>query len=123
MGSLRTFLVCLALVQPALAGQGALPTDPLTHFATCTGRLSALVEHQWRTDGPASEATARQRDAMADLLAAVTPPDAAIPAMALRLEAKAAHAALLAQAHHRGDRAAQAQALRLIEPCRAMLLG
>ena len=123
MGSLRTILLWFALGLPVSAGQGGLPTDPLTHFATCTGRLSALVEHQWRTDGPASEVTARQRDAMADLLAAVTPPDAAIPAMALRLEAKAAHAALLAQAHHGRDRAAQAQALRLIEPCRAMLLG
>ena len=123
MGGLRTLLLWFALVLPVSAGPGALPTDPLTHFATCTGRLSALVEHQWRTDGPASEDTARQRDAMADLLAAVTPPDAAIPAMALRLEAKAAHAALLAQAHRSGDRAAQVQALRLIEPCRAMLLG
>jgi hypothetical protein len=93
----------------------------LIHFATCTGRLSALVEYQWRSDGPASEDTARQRDAMADLLAAVTPPEAGMQAMALRIEAKVAHAALLAQA--RFDRRAQAQALRLIGPCRGLLLG
>lgn len=123
MGGFRTLLLWLALVPPVSAGQGALPSDPLTHFATCTGRLSALVEHQWRTDGPASEGTARQRDAMADLLVAVTPPDAAIPAMALRLEAKAAHAALLSQAHRTGDSGAQRLALRLIAPCLAMLLG
>ena len=89
MGGLQTYALVLTLTLPgAAAGQG-LP-DPLRHFASCTGRLSALVEHQWRTDGPASEATARQRDAMADLLAAVTPPEAVIPAMALRIEAKAA---------------------------------
>jgi hypothetical protein len=122
MCDLRTYALALTLLVPAAAaGQGL--TEPLRHFATCTGRLSALTEHQWRTDGPASEATARQRDAMADLLAAVTPPEDAIQAMALRIDAKAALAALLAHAHRTQDRSAQSQALRLIGPCTGMLLG
>lgn len=122
MGGLKTVSLVLTLTLPsAVAGQGL--SDPLRHFATCTGRLSALTEHQWRTDGPASEATARQRDALAGLLAAVTPPDGAVQAMALRIEAKAAHAALLAQAHRSGDKAALAQAARLIAPCTGLLLG
>jgi len=122
MGGLQTTFAVLTLALPsAAAGQG-LP-DPLRHFATCTGRLSALTEHQWRTDGLASDATARQRDAMADILAAVTPPEATVQAMALRIEAKVAHAALLVQAHRTQDRAAQAQALRLIAPCTGLLLG
>ncbi|MFN3293684.1 MAG: hypothetical protein ACK414_09560 [Gemmobacter sp.] len=112
----------LTLTLPtAVSGQG-LP-DPLRHFATCTGRLSALTEHQWRTDGPVSEATVRPRDALADLLAAVTLPDGAVQAMALRIEAKAAHAALPAQAHRSGDKAAEMQAARLIAPCTGLLLG
>lgn len=120
MGGLQPYALILTLALPAMAAGQDVP-DPLRHFATCTGRLSALVEYQWRTDGPASDATAHQRDAMADLLAAVTPPEAATLAMALRIEAKVAHAALLAQAGF--DHRARAQALRLIAHCTGLLLG
>lgn len=123
MCGLRTVLACFAVLLPVPAAADPGLPDPLRHFAACTGRLSALVEHQWRVDGPASDVTARARDAMADLMAAVTTADTAIPAMALRIETKVAHAALLWQAHHRQDRAAAARATALVAPCRGLLLG
>lgn len=127
MGGLKTFLAalaCLSLAPPACAQ--ALPgADPGRVFATCAGRLSALVEFQWLTDGPASDATARQRDAMAALAEAAAPPGAATRLMHWRLQAKVAQAALLQQAAFgrdpRGTAAARAE--RLLGECRALLLG
>ena len=66
-------------------------------FATCAGRLSALMEHQWLLSDPASDQTARQRKSMLSLVAAMAGPDAA-RALNWRIEAKAAQASLLARA-------------------------
>ncbi len=108
MGGLRTLpflLPSLLLPLPATAGE-----DPLRLFATCTGRLSALMEHQWAVDGPASETTRQARDLMADLAEAATPPGSEAQAMAWRVSAKAAQAALLARATYGAD--AQGRAAR-----------
>ena len=99
-------------------------TDALPLFATCTGRFSALIEHQWLT-GEASDSTAADRAAMLALLEAVTGADQRTEAMALRVEAKLAEAALLEQASF-GPVAnrlwARARAQTLVEECRSMLL-
>jgi hypothetical protein len=72
---LETFLTAFA-VGFVVCGPGT--ADPLLRdFSVCAGRFSALVAHQWLVDGPASEGTARQRDAMLALVEAVTSPDAA----------------------------------------------
>lgn len=103
MCSLRTFLRATALMLSlapsgaAWAGDG-LPDDPLYLFATCTGRLSALMEHQWIVDGPASDRTRQDRDVMLSLVDATMRHGAEVQVMAWRIEAKVAHAALLAQA-------------------------
>lgn len=76
---LETFLA--ALTVGFVAGSPATADPLLRDFSTCAGRLSALVEHQWLVDGPASESTARQRDAMLALVEAVLPPDQAPRAM------------------------------------------
>ncbi len=64
MGDLKTFLVAMTLSLPAQAGEMAASFAPvdnqLLQFATCAGRLSALMEHQWLIDGPASERTATE---------------------------------------------------------------
>lgn len=127
MGSLRTFVcgLCLTLLAPALPV--CAETDPLPLFATCTGRLSALVEHQWLMQDPASDATERLRDQMADLLASVTAPVAAAHAMDLRLQAKAAEAALLSLATFSTEPAfagqARQRAIALTDACTALLLS
>ena len=113
-----------------MTGIGAAPAragdlPDLAHFAACTGRLSALMEHQFLTDGPASEDTRRRRDAFADILDAITPPGAETRVMALRIEAKAAHGALLTQARFGQDpgHIAQRRAETLIGLCTGLLLG
>jgi hypothetical protein len=127
MGGLRNILravPCLALLAGALSLR-AEPLPALPQLAACTGRLSALMEHQFLADGPASETTRRHRDGLADILAAVTPAGAEIRVMAWRVEAKAAHAALLRQARFGPDpdRRAALRADRLIAACTGFLLS
>jgi hypothetical protein len=59
--------------------------------------MSAVMEHQWLVDGPASDLTKARRAAVLDVVASLTPPGAEAQVMAWRVEAKVAHAALLAQ--------------------------
>ena len=101
-----------------------IPDDPLRFFASCAGRMSALMEHQWIVDGPASDVTKTRRADILDLVAALTPPGQEAQVMGWRVEAKAAHAALLAQSRH-GDAAtiarAARQAIALHDQCTAFL--
>ncbi|MCU0909031.1 MAG: hypothetical protein MUF73_16695 [Rhodobacteraceae bacterium] len=118
-----------SFASPARAGDGLpdAPRDLLRLFATCTGRLSALMEHQRLFDGPGSEVTARLRDDLADLAGALAGAVPDLPdhqAMAWRVEAKAAAAGLFAQgAFGQADRRAQAQemAAARVAECRALL--
>ena len=106
MSGLRTLLLGLTAAASLAQGAQAVPASPSERahlFATCTGRLSALEEHQWLFDGAASEATRRQKDALAALLDAVLPDAeaAGLPRhqpLAWRVAAKAAQAALLQDA-------------------------
>lgn len=133
MGRLKTISLCATLILPtlpqALAARGLPETrqDQLYFFATCSGRLSALMEHQWLLDGPASEDTARTRAEMLSLLQAVTPPDQAATVMQWRISAKVAQASLLSQASFDLDPARAAWAKRRAEgltaACIAALLG
>ena len=129
MCGLRTYLRAIALLcglaaPLAARADGGVPEDPLRFFATCAGRMSALMEHQWIVDGPASEATKARRKSMLDVLDALTPPGEARLVMGWRVEAKAAHAALLAATRH-GDPAAVTRATRralaLQRECDALL--
>jgi hypothetical protein len=134
MGGLRTTLAVLLMAAlPAWAG--GLPLSPaqrLEAFATCAGRLSAMVEHQWLVAPDASEATEAQRDGFGDLVDAVLPDALAwgVPremAMHWRVAAKAAQRELLTLATFGTDpdRAARARGLadaRLAE-CDGLLIG
>lgn len=104
-------LICGLFMPLAAQADGDIPDDPLRFFATCAGRMSALMEHQWIVDGPASEVTRARRAAVLDLVAALTPPGQEAQVMGWRIEAKAAHAALLAHTRH-GDPATIARAQR-----------
>lgn len=129
MGGLKTYLrapalLCALAAPLAAQAQTDIPDDPLHFFATCAGRMSALMEHQWIVDGPASDVTKARRAAVLDLVAALTPPGQEAQVMAWRVEAKAAHAALLGQTRH-GDPAAttraDARAGHLLRQCEAFL--
>lgn len=128
MSGLRTLVLLLIA---GLAGARPAPAaeSDARLFASCAGRLSALMEHQWLMADPAAERTAAERAAMLSLVAAILPPGPVAEAEALnwRVEAKAAQADLLARARFRHDDATAAQAARrsddLLGACRALLLG
>lgn len=79
------------------------------------------MEHQWLNDGPASEATARSREAILDLVDAVLVPELAQDAMHWRIEAKAAQKSLLARATFLRDPVAARRAAQLVEGCQALI--
>jgi hypothetical protein len=113
---------CLTLTQapPAIANPNP-DTQLLQQFATCAGRFSALMEHQWLTDGPASDQTAQQRAAMLSLVDAMLDPHDATRAMHWRITAKVAQAALLSRAHFAQDAIAARQSDALLQGCRDLI--
>ncbi len=116
---LETFLTAMAV---GFAGCGPASADPLLReFAICAGRFSALVEHQWLVDGPASDASAGTRDSLLALVDAVEEPEMATTAMGWRIEAKVAQKALLQRAHLAGDRVAEKRASELLQSCAALI--
>jgi hypothetical protein len=117
---LETFLA--ALVLGLLSGGPGAADALLRDFSVCAGRYSALVEHQWLVDGPASEQAAEQRDAMLELVGAVMPVGMATTAMGWRIEAKAAQGALLSRAYFAQDALAAARSAQLLQAC-ADLIG
>ncbi|NIZ09158.1 hypothetical protein [Pseudooceanicola sp. HF7] len=97
-----TVLRAAPTIAGAPAPDEALRPAPLPEivrlFATCAGRLSAVMEHEWLLSRPGSEATALRRSRMLDLLEAVTEERNARRILTLRIEAKAAQARLLRRA-------------------------
>lgn len=128
MSGLKTFTGSLALaVISSLSPAQAFQTGVADVFATCTGRLSAQMEHQWMFDGPGSERTEAQRAAMISLLEATMPPDAGRDILARRIDAKMAQAALLTRATFNADtddarRAGHLAQVRIAE-CTSLLLS
>ena len=118
MGGLKTFLVGLLLGHlPAPAHSG---DDLARIFAQCSGRLSALMEHQFIIDGPASERTKAERDQMVELLMAVAEPGPQV--MQWRLSAKVAQAELLGRLRiGPTDSRLERRSNRLIQDCRALI--
>lgn len=125
MSSLRTVIAGFALGLfsfPALAG-----ADPLHTFASCAGRLSATMEHQWLMSDPASDRTEAQRAAMLSLIDAIMTPDQGRDVLAWRIDAKQAHAVLLTRATFNDNPADATWALRRAEAelaaCTGLLLS
>ncbi|MFT7058805.1 MAG: hypothetical protein ACJASV_001308 [Pseudorhodobacter sp.] len=128
MGSLKTYLAACLL--GLLQAPNAHATDLVQLFADCAGRYSALTEHLWLWDGPASDPAALKRDQFAALLDAVLPAPNGIEArqaLALRIEAKAAQRALLDRSAFRtaasGQDHAIVQAQLHLTRCESLLLS
>ena len=91
---MKTLLVSAVLLLTVPVGAKA--GDRLFHdFAACAGMLSAELAHQWLLQQPQSAETEKARDAFVDLLESVTTPANTKQALALRIDAKHAHAMLL----------------------------
>ncbi len=130
MGVVKTFLtatgICFALIGARAQAAPAHNNDPVMTFAACTGRLSALMEHQWIVDPPASDETRMQRARMLSLLDAVLLPEQGRAALKWRIEAKQAQAQLLSRARHPLNSRQAAYAARIarreVAACNALLL-
>jgi len=121
MSGLKT-LSCLL----ALTAAPAAADKQLQFFASCAGRLSAQMEHQWTHDTSSADATALQRKAMIALISAVMPADAGRDVLLMRMDGKHAQAALLQRALRAKDTNDATWALRraeaLLHDCTSVLL-
>jgi hypothetical protein len=122
MGALRKCrgVLAIGLAVAFLSGPGWAAPDMTAAFATCTGRMSALVEHHWLMSRNPDAVEAEYR-AMGDVLAAVVTPEAGAQAMGWRVAAKVAMRAMLMRADLQGDRAAADRAAVLIGECRRLI--
>ncbi|WP_157059026.1 hypothetical protein [Loktanella sp. 5RATIMAR09] len=129
---MKTIAHRLALVVALFSASSpsAQPLDvdeQLKTFATCVGRLSAVMEHQWMFDGPASEHTEELRDAVLELVEAVMPTARGDEVLQWRISAKVAQAALLRRATFNTDTRdaawAHSHADRLARDCTGLLLS
>lgn len=128
MGGMKTllrafgFCTLIALGAPAEAEEDIVAT-----FATCTGRLSALMEHQWLMSDAAADVTQARRAQMESLLFSVMLPGAGERTLARRIDAKVAMAALLTRVDFNDDPADAAWAATRVEiqiaACDALLLS
>ena len=127
MCGLKTIITIAALAGPAAATQALGADDQLRTFATCAGRLSAVMEYQWMFDGPASDHTRQQRGVVLDLIAAIMPPQKSNEVLHWQITAKAAQSALLARSRFNTDPDDAAWAAELAAhytaDCTSMLLS
>lgn len=126
MGGLKTLLAALVLAAP-LAGPARADDGFLRQIASCAGRLSAQMEHQWLLSDPGADLTERRRDAFLDVLEAVRTPDRGTEILAWRIDAKMAQASLLRRGTFNGDAEdalwARRQADMILAGCGALILS
>ena len=129
MGAMkRLLLAALAtLATGAMTASAAEDEIGPRYFAVCTGRLSAQLSHDWLMQSDRAGATERHREHLLEILAAVSTPETETQLMSSRIDAKAAHAALLRRATFGSDPDDRAWAARLAErqihACTALLFG
>lgn len=125
---MKTFALALALAAnpgSVTAGNSAAG-DLVSTFATCAGRLSAQMYHQWLVSDGTADQTEMDRAAMIGLLEAATPDGAGREVLSNRTAARQAHSALLSRATFGPDDAhaawARRRADREIALCRSLVL-
>lgn len=120
-----TFLLFLA-ASPASALTDSAD-DQLVFFATCAGRLSATMEHQWIYDTTSADVTSSQRSEMIDLVSAAMPLNRGRNVLSIRIAAKHAQAGLLTRAILSRDAQdaawAAARADALLSECTSVLMA
>lgn len=119
--------VCLALAFLISAPVSVRAGNDLSRdFAACTGLLRAQLEFQWLMNDPAAERTEVRGHAMASLLDTMMLPENSAQLLAVRIEAKHAHAALLHRSVFNDDPIdaawAQRRAEERLSQCSGMLL-
>ncbi|MEM6306127.1 MAG: hypothetical protein AAF744_15525 [Pseudomonadota bacterium] len=125
MSSLRTLLpalICAAILPIQAAGRDQIAEI----IANCTGRMSAQMEFAWLRSDPESDRLEKQRHRFVEILEAVGHSADRRAQMALRINAKMAHARLLSLAHFGSQSTSRARAKRQaalhLSACQNMLL-
>ena len=126
MGGIKTYLpigliAFLTLTNPAIVKSDIV--NPLYHFASCAGRLSAQMEHEWLLAKNEPSMTEHHREAMLDLLQATMRDGDGRQVLAWRIDAKAAHASLLTRATFKGDSWAAQRAIQMVQACTSIMMS
>lgn len=124
---MRTSLSYLTVLFSVIFSTASLAEQSLVRdFATCTGRLSAEVEHAWLMSSEEANKNEELYKNMAALLEAVTLPNEKSRAMAMRIDAKVAHGRLLLQSAFGWDivqrKNAKIRAAELLGACSTLVL-
>lgn len=126
MGGIKTHLpiglAALMALFPAVPTKANIE-NPLQYFATCAGRLSAQMEHEWLLSSDRADQTEDHRDAMIDLLFATMGPDDGHQVLTWRIEAKVAHSSLLTRATFREDTWAAQRATQMVQACTSIMMS
>lgn len=121
------FLTALMVAPVAVRAQYLSPEAQLQTFAICVGRLSAVVEYEWMSEGAVSDEAERQRDMAVQLVAAIISNDQSRDVLNWRNAAKNAQFALMTRAEYSDDRAEAAWATQratlLRQECTSLLLS
>ena len=127
MSKLKTLATLLFIAASPATAFTDTADDQLAFFATCAGRLSATMEHQWVYDTASADTTRAQRSEMIDLVSAVMPADGGRDVLRIRIAAKHAQAGLLTRATRSWDSGeaawAEARADALLSECTSILIG
>lgn len=126
MGGIKTnlpigLIAFLTLTHPAMTKADI--ANPLYHFASCTGRLSAQLEHEWLLATNEDSMTEEHRQAMLDLLQATMGDADGRQVLAWRIDAKVAHASLLTRATFKDDSWAAQRAIQMVQACTSIMMS
>ena len=126
MGGIKTYLpiglIAFLALFPAVPTKASIE-NPLQYFASCTGRLSAQMEHEWLFSDSNADQTEIHRAAMIDLLFATMGPDDGRQVLTWRIQAKAAHAGLLTRATFSNDTWAERRAVHMVQACTSIMMS
>lgn len=127
MCGMKTLTLVLALMSAVAGPVRAYDHSQLQTFATCAGRLSAVMEYQWMFDGNASEQTKVQRATVLELISAIMEPQMGRQVLNWRLSGKQAQSVLLTRGTFNDDAEdahwAMTQASRFEQECTGLLLS
>lgn len=132
MSGIKTHIIPAFLISLQLAASPAVASttqfsDPTRQFATCAGRMFALLEHHWLISPEKADETQAVHAHFADLIDATMTPDRSSEILATRVEARISFRKMLeaSRFNTKTDQQiwAQQRVDHLISECRSMLLS
>lgn len=129
MSVIKTCIFSIFLLANGVQASAQPPIldDTTSFFATCAGRMYALMEHQWTVDPAQSEKTQASHMQFASLIDAVTTPAIGPIILSKRVNARLSFRNLLERSYFNDDPQtkhwAQSRVLQMTQECNALLLS